>query len=391
LHGGAPAALAARRASRTVWGMLAAALLVALAPTAQATLAERAAAHLDAWLAAGRVPGVSAALALPDGEVVALAAGTTDPDGGRALTPDDRLLAGSVGKTFFAAAILALSAERNVDLDELLGEHLGEESWFERLPNAERLTLRMLLRHQSGLPRHEFAPAFARDLAAAPDRSWRPEELVAYVLDAAPQGEAGAFVYSDTNYVLAALCLERATGATLYEEIQRRFLGPLELTGTIPSDRRVLPGLVQGHTGQPDPLGLPPRVLDAQGRFAIQPQFEWAGGGFASTPRDLARWGRALWGGRVLGEPRTALLLDAAPAPALGPGVGYGIATIAWPGPRGPCLGHSGFFPGYLSEVRYWPEHDLAVAVQVNTSDGARLARPLGALAGELLGLALER
>lgn len=369
--------------------MLAAALLLAVAPAAQAPLAERAAAQLEAWLAAGRVPGVSAALALPDGEVVALAAGTTDPEGGRALTPDDRLLAGSVGKTFFAAAILAFVAEGRIDLDSLAGEHLGEASWFERLPNAERLTLRHLLRHQSGLPRYEFAPAFARDLAAAPERTWQPEELLAYVLDAGPLGEAGgAFVYSDTNYVLAALCLERASGATLYEEIQRRFLGPLELTGTIPSDRRVLPGLVQGFPSQPDPLGLPARVLDAQGRFAIHPQFEWAGGGFASTPRDLARWGRALWGGRVLDEQRTALLLDAPPAPALGRGVGYGIATIAWPGPRGANVGHSGFFPGYLTEVRYWPEHDVAIAVQVNTSDATRLARPLGALCAELLSLA---
>ncbi len=354
-----------------------------------APLAERAGAALEAWLAAGRTPGVSAALALPGGEVVAVAAGRTDPESGRALTSDDRLLAGSVGKTFVAAAALALAAEGRFDLDALAGEFLGQEAWFERLPNAETLTLRHLLQHRSGLQRYEFAPAFTRDLVAQPDRVWVPEDLVGYALDVPPLGAAGeTFTYSDTDYILVGMCLERAAGAQLYDEIQRRFLGPLELAGTIPSDRRVLPGLVQGFPGQPDPLGLPARVLDAEGRFAINPQFEWAGGGFASTPRDLARWGRALWGGRVLDAERTAQLLAALPAPPLGRNVGYGIGTIAWPGPRGPNVGHSGFFPGYLTEVRYWPEHDVGVAVQVNTSDATRLARPLGALCAELLSLA---
>jgi len=398
LHGLGRCALARTRTRRYAWSMSNALVLAlwalqgAVASPPAPPLAERVEAALESWRAAGRVPGVSVALALPDGAVVAVAAGTTDPEGGRPLAPDDRLLAGSVGKSFVAAAALALAAEGRFELDALVGEQLGGESWFERLPNAEHLSVRHLLSHRSGLPRYEFVPAFARDLAAAPERVWRPEELVAYVLDAQPLGEAGgAFVYSDTNYVLAGMCLERAAATTLYGEIRRRFLEPLGLAGTIPSDGRVLPGLVQGHTAQPDPLGLPARVLDADGRFAINPQFEWAGGGFASTPRDLARWGRALWGGRVLDAERTAQLLEVSPAPALGRNVGYGIGTLAWPGPRGPNVGHSGFFPGYLTEVRYWPEHDIAVAVQTNTSDGARLARPLGALAGELLGLALAR
>lgn len=398
MQGCGAGALARTNARRYVWVMHVAAavswLLLQGAPAvteSQATLAERATTHLQTWLAAGRTPGASAALALPDGKVVAFAAGRTDPQGGRSLTPDDRLLAGSVGKTFVAAAALALAAEGSFDLDALAGEFLGQEDWYERLPNAEWLTLRHLLQHRSGLQRYEFAPAFTRDLVAAPDRVWAPEELLAYALGVPPLGAAGeTFTYSDTDYILVGMCFERAAGAKLYDEIQRRFLGPLELTGTIPSDRRVLPGLVQGFPSQPDPLGLPARVLDAEGRFAINPQFEWAGGGFASTPRDLARWGRALWGGRVLDAAHTAQLVDALPAPPLGPDVGYGLGTIAWPGPRGRNLGHSGFFPGYLSEVRYWPEHDLAVAVQVNTSDAARLARPLGVLCAELLSVATD-
>lgn len=376
--------------------MLTALLLTALqSPTqndAPVHARVRAAEAVAAWRAAGRAPGVSAAVALPEGATWSFADGVTDAEGGRALASDDRLLAGSVGKTFVAATALALVAEGKLDLDAPIGERLGDAAWFARLPNADGLTLRRLLMHRSGLPRYVFAPQFARDLAADPERVWAPADLLAYVLDASPRFAPGeGFAYSDTNYVLVGMCVEQASGATLYGEVRRRFLEPLELAGTIPSDRRALPGLVQGHTGQPDPLGLPARVLDGEGRFAINPQFEWAGGGFASTPTDLARWARALYGGRALDAERTEILLDAKPAPELGPNVGYGMAAIAWPGPGGPNVGHSGFFPGYLTEVRFWPEHDIAVAIQVNTSDPRRLGKPMGALAGELLELALAR
>jgi D-alanyl-D-alanine carboxypeptidase len=346
--------------------------------------------RLDSFVAGGRVPGASAGVALPDGRTLELCAGHRDRAGELPILPSDRFLAGSTGKTFVAAVALQLVAEGELELDELASKRLGAEPWFERLPNANQLTLRHLMSHRSGLERYEFKPQFARDLKAEPDRVWQPADLLAYVLGDEPLFAPGAdFAYSDTNYLLVGLMIEHATANTLYAEIQERLLGPLELAGVVPSDGRVVERLVQGHAGEHDPLGLPDQVIDDQGRFCINPQFEWAGGGFATTAGDLARWGRALYSSSVLDEPMSAAMLAGQDAPELGRGVRYGLGAILWSTAHGPACGHSGFFPGYLTELRYWPEHGIAVAAQVNTSDFRALPRSLGALCEDLLAAAL--
>jgi hypothetical protein len=76
-------------------------------------------------------------------------------------------------------------------------------------------------------------------------------------------------------------------------------------------------------------------------------------------------------------------------APGLGRGVRYGLGAIQWSTPAGEASGHSGFIPGYMSEVRHWPDHDVTVAVQVNTSDFAAVGLPLGQLCDEVLELVL--
>jgi D-alanyl-D-alanine carboxypeptidase len=345
---------------------------------------------LDAYVAAGRVPGVSAGLVLADGTALELCAGLRDRAGEQPLEPSDRMLAGSTGKTFVATVALQPVSEGKLELDEHAQALLGGEPWFARIPNGPQLTLRHLLSHRSGLERYEFKPEFARDLKADPERVWKPEDLLAYVLDDEPLFAPGAdFTYSDTNYILVGLLIERVTGQALYAEIQERLLTPLELAGIVPSDSRAIPRLVQGHAGARDPLGLPDRVIDESGRFCINPQFEWAGGGFATTAGDLARWGHALYAGSVLEAKAREAMLAGLDAPELGRGTRYGLGAILWSTKRGPAWGHAGFFPGYMTELRFWPEHGIAMAVQVNTSEPQALPRPLGALCQELLAAAL--
>lgn len=350
--------------------------------------ASRARERLEAFLAAGHVPGVSAGVACAGGNL-SLAAGVRQRGRSEALEPTDLLCAGSTGKTFVAAVVLQLVQEGKLSLAELAGERLGGEEWFERLPNASELTVENLLLHRSGLPRYEFQPEFVRDLVAAPDRVWRPADLLAYVLDHAPEVAADqGFAYSDTNYIVLGMLVESVTGATLYDEVQRRLLGPLQLDHVRPQDGRRIPGLVQGHAGAHDPLGFPELVIE-DGLFFSNPQFEWAGGGFVSSGGDLARWALALYAGDVLKPEMRARMVQGKPAPELGRGVAYGLGAIQWETPHGPAWGHEGFFPGYMSCMCYWPRHGLAVAVQVDTSDFQDLPQPLGRLCEALLEAAL--
>ena len=377
------------RAGLTTIGLLAAAFSL------QAQQPQRDDAALHAQLqekltelqAASGAPGATAGVVLSDGTVLALAAGTSDTVLGVAMTASSRLLQGSVGKTYVSAVAMQLVHAGKLDLDAKVSEYLGDEPWYDRLPNHADITVRQLMNHTSGIIRYEFNEQFLVDLLADPDRVWRPEEQLAYLFDTEAPFPAGeGWDYSDTNYIILGMIIERLTGSTYYAEMQRRLLEPLALENTVPSDSRRIPGLVQGYAGAGNPLGVPDQVI-VDGEFVINPQFEWTGGGIASTSEDLARWAKALYEGRAFDPSMLPIMLDAVPA-QLGPGARYGLGVIVRETPLGPAWGHSGFFPGYLTEMAYFPDHGIAVAVQINSSDFPRLELSPGRMLMELAQLA---
>jgi D-alanyl-D-alanine carboxypeptidase len=343
---------------------------------AAAALRQRLQEKLDALHAAGSFPGATVGVALPDGTSLGLAVGLADRESKRRMSPSDLMLQGSVGKTYAAAVALQLVGEGKIRLDDPLEKYLGREPWFARLPNARDITVRMLMNHTSGLVRYEFKEQFTKDLTANPDKVWRPEELIAYVLDTpAPFAAGKGWDYSDTNYIVLGMIVERVTKRRYYDEARRRLLRPLGLRHTVPSDSRTIKGLAQGYAGAGNPFGGTDAMI-VNGRFAINPQFEWTGGGMASTAEDLARWGKALYEGRGFDASLLKEALDGVPA-KLGPNVRYGLGVIIRQTDFGPAYGHSGFFPGYLTEMAYFPELKTAVAVQVNTSAPRSTGKPL--------------
>ena len=300
------------------------------------------------------------------------------------MQPDNLLLSGSVGKTYVAAVALQLVGEGRLRLDEKIATYLGRESWFSRLPNANDITVRMLMNHTSGLVRYELNPKFLQDLTANPNKVWTPAERIAYLLDAQPPFRAGeGWDYSDTNYIVLGLIIERLTNTELNDEIRRRVLVPLALAHTVPSDRRRIPGLAQGYAGPNNPFGGFDAMV-VNGELVINPQFEWAGGGYASTADDLARWMKLLFEGRAYPDSLLRQALDGREARGLGQGVRYGLAAIIRETPLGTVYGHSGFMPGYQTEARYYPAHKFAVAFQFNSSAPGTLGRPPAAVAGEI-------
>ena len=143
---------------------------------------------------------------------------------------------------------------------------------------ASETTIRHLMTHTSGLVRYEFQEKFTADLTRQPDKSWQPEELISYILDLTPPFAPGAgWEYSDTNYIVLGMILERAGKAPYYDLLRDRILGPLKLKDTVPSTGRTIPGLVQGYAGPQNPFGGTDAMIK-DGRFAINPQFEWTGG-----------------------------------------------------------------------------------------------------------------
>jgi D-alanyl-D-alanine carboxypeptidase len=337
------------------------------------SLAVRFQAELDRLRQANELPAMTAAYLLPDDEIPAVfASGTADRELGLPATVETRMLSGSTGKTFVAALALALQDEGKLDLDDPLQRWLGEEAWFARLPHGEATTVRMLLNHSSGLADHVYSEAFGAALThLAPDQTFAPADLIGFVLDSKPLFAPGqGYSYSDTNSILAGLVLERAGGAPFYEQIQHRFLYPLGLFLTGPSPGRIHAGLAQGYLSADRALaGLGETTLDG-GVFRFDPGSEWTGGGLVTSPRDLARWASALYGGRAIGASAVEeMLASVAPGSGEDGRSGYGLGVYIWKGDHGLEYGHGGWFPGYCTSVAFYPEQGVAVSVQTNTDD----------------------
>lgn len=348
-----------------------------IAGQAPAALPQKLQAQLNEWHKNGKFAGATIGVCQADGKCFGLAVGFSDLETKTPMKPTDIMAAGSVGKTFAAAVALQLVKEGRINLDDRVEKYLGKEAWFARLPNAREITVRQLMNHTSGLVRYEFKDQFTKDLTANPDKVWRPEELVAYLLDEKAPFEAGKdWDYSDTNYIVLGMIIERVTGKKFYDEAARRILKPLKFERTYPQDRREIKGLIPGYAGAQNPFGGKDKVLE-NGKFIINPQFEWTGGGFVSNAEELARWAKLMYEGKAFDAALLPEMLNGVPA-KLGRETKYGLGVIIRPTRTGLTYGHSGFFPGYMTDMMYFPEHKLAVAVQVNSSVPQNLGKPLG-------------
>jgi D-alanyl-D-alanine carboxypeptidase len=336
--------------------------------TASDSLRARLQTMLDSLRRVGGFPGATFGITFPDGRAIGLATGMSDTALKRPMSPSDRLMQGSVGKTYVAAVALQLVHERKLDLDAPISRYLGDRPWFARLPNATSVTVRQLMNHTSGLVRYEFNPAFLTAVTREPMRDWKPEEQIAYLFDARPPFAPGeGWEYSDTNYIVLGLIIEQLTGSTYHAELRRRLLAPLGLTNTVPVEGPRVPGLAQGYAGPRNDFGGHNAML-IDGVMTINPRFEWTGGGMASTAEELARWTRLLFEGRAYDSTLFAQSLAGVPA-RLGPNTRYGLGVIIRDSPLGVTYAHSGFFPGYATEMLYIPSSKIAVAIQVNASD----------------------
>ena len=337
-------------------------------------------------------PGATAAFMLSDSRIVGVATGYSDVEEGIPMTPEMRMPSGSIGKTYVAAVALSLAHDGVLNLDDKISKWLGEEEWFPRLPNGRDITLRNLLNHSSGMVDHVFdVPGFLtamQDMVAEGDaeRYLTPLELVEFALDQEPLFPPGkGFNYTDTGYLLAGLVMDEASGSAYYDELERRILDPLEFTYTLPQDRRGVPNLSQGYgVTSAELFGTSEKVVE-DGRLTFNPIIEWTGGGVFNNPQDLVRWAKTLYEGDALPKPYVNDLFGSVAWAGFDDSTQvYGLGVAISEGELGKRYGHGGFFPGYNSQMAYFPEQGVAVAMQINT-DRSRVGDHILALAKVVL------
>ncbi|MBE1531803.1 serine hydrolase domain-containing protein [Actinomadura algeriensis] len=291
---------------------------------------------VEAWadrLVADGAPGVT--IMTRRGRHVSHAtAGVADKATGRPM--DHRLLfrIASVTKSFTSTVALQLAAERRLSLDDTV------EEWLPGVVrgngnDGSKITVRQLLAQTSGLHDYTSDPR----IFAEPGRTWTPEELVSIAMETPPHHAPGTdWNYSNTNYVLAGMIIEKATGNPLGEEYEKRIFRPLRLRHTsYAPERLTFPGpYVHGYYFEFGDVST--MVSPSSGRAA---------GGIVSTVDDVARFHRALFTGRLLPRRQMRELTTVRPVNDGGIIEDYGLGVARIKFSCGYAWGHDGGFPGY--------------------------------------------
>ncbi|MFE0156848.1 serine hydrolase domain-containing protein [Nonomuraea sp. NPDC059007] len=216
-----------------------------------------------------------------------------DGKGGR-IPPNSRYRVGSQTKLMTATVLLQLVKEGKLGLDDKLADVLPEMAQQDLVERADEITVQQLIRHTSGIP--DFFASGQFDDPFDFTTYYPPIDLVKASRKMPRAGEPGkGFSYSNTNYVLLGLIIEKVAGRTLPAELTRRLFAPLKMSRTyLPT--RPPQGIKgpHGHGYYPDATGKP-RDVDRQNA-----SLGGAAGGVISTAHDVSAFYRALNQGRLL-------------------------------------------------------------------------------------------
>lgn len=309
----------------------------------------------------GRVPGASV-LVLHDGKaVVRKGYGMANLERAEVATPQTNYRLASVSKQFTAAAILLLTQDGKLGLDDRL------RHWLPSLPDATRpITIQHLLTHSSGLVDYE-------DLMDQ-DQTWQlRDQDVLHLLEGENRlyfAAGSGYRYSNGGYALLALIVEKASGKTFQQFLRERIFLPL---GMHNSQAHVAEGMQIAHRayGYSEIDGAWQRT-DQSNTSAVL-----GDGGIYSSIDDLARWDAALYDDRLLSDASRKLAFQPHVQVTGEPyqaSYGYGWRIT------GETLWHSGETIGFRNVIVRWPGRHLTVVVLSNRNDPEpyRLALEIG-------------
>ncbi len=361
-----------RRPSRG-W-MLAAALalappLLATEPPRGRSLLERLDQIVEEARTTHQVPGIAVAIQHGDRLVLARGYGLADVENGAPATEHTIFRIGSVTKQYTAAAIVRLAEQGKLRLDDPIEGHL------DGVPTGGfRITVAQLLDHTSGYKGYTEMPEFwgkaRQDLGH--------DEMVKLFTGVPFEFEPGdRFQYNNSAYYLAGMLIERVAGVTYAEYLRRELLDPLGLRETFYLyDAPIVPGraegyrLVEGELRNDEPLSM---------------HLPYAAGALGASVLDLVRWQGALVAGRVVSPEgyrrmTTPVVLrggDTYP-------YGLGLFMSSLDGHR--KVHHAGGINGFLSQLAYYPDDQLHIAVLCN-AESAQPGALENRLARAMLGL----
>jgi D-alanyl-D-alanine carboxypeptidase len=303
-----------------------------------------------------------------DGRTRQARAGVGDLERRTPVPVDGCFRMGSNTKTFTAVVVLQLVGEGRLTLDDTV------ERWLPGVVagngnDGRRITVRQLLQHTSGIYN------YTNDLAAFADKDaflahrfdhYSAADIVALAMRHQPGFDPGAsWDYSNTNYILAGMIIEKVTGHSWAAEVRSRILRPLALRETVePGDRPSLPG---PHARGYQQWAAGGELTDTT---EFNPSVAGAAGSLITTPSDLARFWQALQRGQLLKPRQMAQMHETVPAVTFQdyvPGGRYGLGIMFVPNRCGGYWAHGGDVPGMSTANGVSPRGDRVAVLSLTT------------------------
>jgi len=316
---------------------------------------------LDEGIRKYEARGVSAAVIFHDGKVWTGTSGISH--GTVPIEPDMLFMIGSITKNVVAALALQLVEEGILSLDDPLSK------WLPAYPHVDSTTtLRQLLNHTSGIYMFWSNQRIWDDMTKDESKIWTPEEVLSYIKE--PYFAPGeGYRYSNTNYLLLAMIIEKATGSKLSTQFKERFWQPLGITNAYLSIQEEIPdkwahvfGDNFRNDGSWQDVTFEPR--------AAHDSIGFGSAGLYMTAEDLARWCHAIFEGEVVSQQSMDEMLRFVDIGFFNKKRGYGLGVQRFRRKMGSgetAIGHSGGGIGSGAHMVHLPEHHVSVVVMVNT------------------------
>lgn len=306
--------------------------------------------------------------------------GLADRKRGIPNTVETRFGIGSLNKMFTGVAILQLVEAGKIKLTATLATYLPD---YPNRAVAGKVTIHQLLTNTSGLP-DVFYGGLLSDVLAHRNQLRTLADYVKRYGKLGLKSKPGSWAYSNYGFILLGVVIEKVTGQSYYDYVQKHVYAPAGMTrtGSLPNDQAV-PDRAIGYTEAPSPTATVPTTSRSEPTASWVPNTHWlpyrgtpAGLGY-STVGDLARFARALLSHRLLDRAATELLItgkvstrrtaDAVDNPdvSLGPGIRYAYGFEDARNASGDgWVGHGGGYEGMMGDFRIYPKSgDVAVTL----------------------------
>ncbi len=306
---------------------------------------------IDASISDGLTGVVVTVVSGPKGHYTK-AAGLANLQNGLSMKTCHKFRVASLTKVFTATLTMMLVAEGALDLDAIVGDLL-DPSQVSGIEGIDQITVEELLNHTSGIPNYDDDPRFAPMILNNPGRHITLEQKLNLVRERGGRAPRWVIkklgqIYSNTNYLLLQLVIEKVTGKTYEKVLVERIIAPYNLSNTS-----------LGST-VPYPSGLVTGYVDYYGNGIMRDVHEWdahrfdAEGDLISTVEDISTFFQLLLAGEVIAQPWLEMMKDHR--------LGLLQETFEFEN----ALGHDGIAIGYSAEMWYLPESELMIVMLSN-------------------------